>query len=171
MSSYKRGSKQKNSKDKPEGRESTYENIVLDKKVESLIQDLKNCQRCYAEAANLVNSSQLRNTFEKIQLERTIFMEEIAKSLQRLDLVSGLIGHSADVVWFASVEVTNISRNDFDLEILARCLRCEEAIAQAYESVLDFRKDRTIYPFLVRHKLDLEKSEQKLQDLRVQFEA
>jgi len=171
MSSYTRNSKHKDNKHKTNESDSTYANIVLDRKVESLIQDLKNSQRCYAEAASLVNSSQLRNFFEKIELERTMFMEKVAISVERLDLVSGRSGHSADVVWFASVEITNVSKEEFDMGILLRCLQCEQAIHQAYKSVFDVREDRKLYPFLLSQQVSLEKSRQHLLKLKKQLEA
>lgn len=116
--------------------------------VESLIQSLKNNQRCYAEAASLVNSSELRNFFEKIELERTIFMEKIAKAIGRLDLITGVSGHGADVVWFASIEVNGKSMTEFDRAILSRCTSCEEGIHQAYISTLGTKPMKLQFGFL-----------------------
>lgn len=164
MSAFKKGKIQKPKQD------STISiNPALFKEVESLIQALKNNQRCYAEAASLVNSSELRNFFEKIELERTIFMEKVGRFIERLDLVSGKSGHDTDVIWFSSIEVHNVSKSEFDSGILVRCLQCEEVLHQAYDGVIDLRGDEKIFRFLDEQKVSLENTKKRLQALEIKL--
>ncbi len=146
-------------------------NPALFKELESLIQGLTNNQRCYADAASLVNSSELRNFFEKIELERTVFMEKLAKSLDRLELVSGKRSHGADVVWFSSVEVSNVSKEEFDYGILLRCMQCEEVIHQAYSNAIEVRKDDKIFVFLDNQQASLYRASKRLQALHTKFKS
>lgn len=143
--------------------------IGLYHEVESLIQNLKNNQRCYAEAASLVNSSELRNFFEKIELERTVFMEKIAKAIGRLDLITGVSGHGADVVWFASIEVNGKSMAEFDRDILSRCIRCEESIHQAYLSAMIAKTDDQQFGFLNSQHARLQKASTELSYLEDKY--
>ena len=168
MSAYKKGSKYKT---KIGGDPSSFSSVnpALFKEIESLIQGLKNSQRCYADAASLVNSSELRNFFEKIELERTVFMEKMAKSINRLELISGKRSHGADVVWFSSVEVNNVSKEEFDLGVLLRCMQCEEVIHQAYSSVITLREDDKIFVFLDNQFASLNRTSQHLNKLYNQF--
>jgi len=144
-------------------------NPALFKELESLIQGLKNNQRCYADAASLVNSSELRNFFEKIELERTVFMEKTAKSIDRLELISGKRSHGADVVWFSSVEVSNVSKEEFDFGILLRCIQCEKVIHQAYSNAIEVRGDNKIFVFLDNQQASLHRASQRLNSLHNKF--
>ena len=168
MSAYKKGSKHKT---KMGGDSSSLSSInpALFKELESLIQGLKNSQRCYADAASLVNSSELRNFFEKVELERTVFMEKMAISIDRLELISGKRSHGADVVWFSSVEVNNVSKEEFDLGVLSRCMQCEEVIHQAYNSAIRLREDDKIFTFLDNQFASLQRASQQLNRLSNQF--
>ncbi len=151
--------------------DSTAINPTLFTELKSLIQDLKNNQRCFAEAASLVNSSQLRNLFEKIELERTIFMGVIAKAIERTDLILGKHGYGADVVWFSSVEVNNVSKEEFDLGVLSRCMQCEETTYQSYKRVMNLRAQEKIFVFLDKQKFSLDKTAQQLKGLHLNLEA
>lgn len=163
MSAFKKGKIQKAKQS------STSINPAMFKEIESLIQALKNNQRCYAEAASLINSSELRNYFEKIELERTIFMEKIGRFIERLDLISGKSGHDTDVIWFSSIEVHNVSKSEFDSGILVRCLQCEEVLHQAYDGAIDLRGDEQIFRFLDEQKVSLENTKKRLEDLEVKL--
>ena len=171
MSTYKKGKEQKPKIESLNTLDPGTLNPGLFKEVEVLIQALKNNQRCYAEAASLVNSSQLRNFFEKIELERTIFMEKIARFIERIDLISGKSGHDADVIWFASVEVSNVSKNDFDLSIVQRCLQCEDVLQQNYDTIVELRGNERIFRFLDEQRIRLESTEEQLKAFQIQFKS
>lgn len=138
-------------------------NPALFKELESLIQTLKNSQRCFAEAASLVNSSQLRNVFEKIELERTIFMQVVANSINRTDLISGEHSYRADIAWFSSIMINNVSKREFDLEVLSLCIQCEKLLYQEYKALIRLRAKQQIFVFLDKQQLKLEKTSEQLQ--------
>lgn len=145
-------------------------NPALFKELESLIQDLKNNQRCFAEAASLVNSSQLRNLFEKIELERTIFMQTIATAIHRTDLVLGERSYGADIAWFSSIMIHNISKNAFDFEVLSRCMQCEKTLYQAYKQLMDLRAKERVFVFLDKQKFSLDRTNQQLKTLHIKLD-
>ena len=151
--------------------DSTAINPTLFKELESLIQDLKNNQRCFAEAAALVNSSQLRNLFEKIELERTIFMGVIAKAIERTDLISGGRSYNVNVAWFSSIIVNEVSKDQFDFEVLERCIQCEETTYQFYELIMDLRAKEKIFIFLDKQKSSLDRTAQQLKSLHLNLET
>lgn len=144
---------------------------ALFKELESLIQDLKNNQRCFAEAATLINSSQLRNLFVKIELERTIFMQVIAQAINRTDLILGEHGYSADIAWFSSIIVGDVSKNEFDFEVLSRCMQCETTLYQNYKRVMELRAKERIFVFLDKQKFSLDKTDEQLEALYLNLET
>jgi len=143
-------------------RNNNKDDVIFVQQILLFIKALKNSQHCYAQAATLVNASELRNFFEKIELQRAMLVHQGVKAIGPIKA-----NYDIDAVWFTSMDINNMSKQEFDLDIIIRCLMSEETLQKNYETILN----DTNFSILGSQLKSFNKVRRKLLDFQYQYKA